>query len=261
MLSYQHIYHAGNAADIHKHRALAEILDRMTARGRPVSYFETHAGRALYDLESTEALKTGEAARGWLKIAGDARTLADLPESYVSAVRGVNDGALGPNYPGSPLLAASILRAQDRLHLFELHPKEHAALSESVLSDRRISVYRADGYEGVLSLVPPPRNAGLVLVDPSYEVKSEYGQAAEFAAELFARWRDATLLIWYPLLPAGRHEHLLSALRKHFGDGDLTTSETCWSDPSSGRGMYGSGLARVCFTRNVPGSEQNITGS
>ncbi|PJN95313.1 23S rRNA (adenine(2030)-N(6))-methyltransferase RlmJ, partial [Amaricoccus sp. HAR-UPW-R2A-40] len=64
MLSYQHAYHAGNPADLHKHAALAELLSRLTAKLRGISYAETHAGRGLYRLDAPEALKTKEAAEG-----------------------------------------------------------------------------------------------------------------------------------------------------------------------------------------------------
>ena len=74
MLSYQHIYHAGNPADVHKHASLCILLHRLTQKDKPLSYLETHAGRGVYDLSSKEALKTGEAARGFLKMAGSERT-------------------------------------------------------------------------------------------------------------------------------------------------------------------------------------------
>ena len=64
MLSYQHAYHAGNLADVHKHALLAWILSYLTAKDKPLSYIETHSGRGLYDLGSAEAVKTGEAGQG-----------------------------------------------------------------------------------------------------------------------------------------------------------------------------------------------------
>ena len=64
MLSYQHIYHAGNLADVHKHALLAVMLDYMTRKEKPLSYLETHSGRGLYALDAAEAVKTGEAAAG-----------------------------------------------------------------------------------------------------------------------------------------------------------------------------------------------------
>ena len=69
MLSYQHAFHAGNLADLHKHALQAWMLDYLTAKPKPLSYLETHAGRGLYNLSGAEAAKTGEAAagitRGW----------------------------------------------------------------------------------------------------------------------------------------------------------------------------------------------------
>src|SRR5690606_38671871 len=64
MLSYQHIYHAGNPADVHKHALLVWMLDYLARKDKPLSYIETHAGRALYRLDAAEALRTGEAAQG-----------------------------------------------------------------------------------------------------------------------------------------------------------------------------------------------------
>ena len=74
MLSYQHGYHAGGPADLHKHIVLAELLARLTAKPRGITYLETHAGRGTYDLGAPEALKTGEAARGIGRLAPDPGT-------------------------------------------------------------------------------------------------------------------------------------------------------------------------------------------
>ena len=78
MLSYQHMYHAGNLADVHKHALLALTLDYMVQKDKPLSYIESHAGRGLYRLDSDEALKTGEAAQG-VAPAGRAVFPADHP--------------------------------------------------------------------------------------------------------------------------------------------------------------------------------------
>ena len=64
MLSYQHSYHAGNLADIHKHAALAWVLSYLLKKPKPLSYIESHSGRGLYDLTSRESVKTGEAEAG-----------------------------------------------------------------------------------------------------------------------------------------------------------------------------------------------------
>ena len=231
MLSYQHAYHAGNPADLHKHAALAELLARLLAKPRGLSYAETHAGRGLYRLDAPEALKTGEAAEG----IGRAAPAPDTP--YGRALAAVR-AAHGPRaYPGSPLLARSLLRPQDRLTLMELHPTEHAAL-RGTLCGEGVSIHRRDGLEGLLALAPLFPRRGLVLVDPSYEVKTEYAAVAEFTRRLLAKWPEAAILIWYPLLPAGRHAELIDGL----GPLPVLRDEVAFARPPP-RGMTGSGLA------------------
>ncbi|NBC31760.1 MAG: 23S rRNA (adenine(2030)-N(6))-methyltransferase RlmJ [Alphaproteobacteria bacterium] len=228
---------------MHKHAAFCRALARLVRGPDPVWVCETHAGRGLYDLSGAEARKTGEAAEGWLAVARDRAALATLPGPYVRAVRGLNGGALAPLYPGSPLLAAAILRPQDRLQLFELHRNEYPALADLMRHDPRVRVSKRDGLEGALALAPPPRARLLVLVDPSYEVKTEYAQVAAFLAALRDRHPAAEVLAWYPLLPAGLHAPLAEAGRSLFGADAV--EEVTWRDPGQGRGLYGSGLIRA----------------
>lgn len=233
MLSYQHAYHAGGPADLHKHIALAELLARLTAKPRGISYVETHAGRGLYDLSGAEAAKTGEAVQGIGRLAPDPA----LPFGHALAA---TRAAHGPDaYPGSPLVARAMLRPQDRLTLMELHPAEHRAL-RAVLAGDAVAIHRRDGFEGVLALAPFRPRRGLVLVDPSYEVKDDYDSTARFVRALIAKWPEATVLVWYPLLPAGRHDTLRAGLRP-LGP---AISEVGF-DPKPARGMTGSGLALV----------------
>ena len=234
MLSYQHGYHAGGPADLHKHIVLAELLARLTTKPRALGCFETHAGRGLYDLAAPEALKTGEAAQGIARIAPDPATPFGRALAAVRAAHGPSA------YPGSPLIARELLRPQDRLTLFELHPAEHAALAAALRRAPGTAVHRRDGFAGVLARVPPPTRRGLVLVDPSYEVKGEYAATAAFVRELVGTWPEATVLVWYPLLPAARHRELLAGLAPL-----RAAVDEARFDPPPARGMTGSGLALV----------------
>lgn len=230
MLSYQHAYHAGNRADLMKHDALARLLAALTRKPRPITYMETHAGRGLYDLASPEARKTGEAAEGILK--------AELePGPFAEAVARVR-ARHGPlAYPGSPLIARELLREGDRMHLMELHPAEHAALRRA-LKGPGVAIHRRDGYEGVLALSPPTPRKGLVLVDPSYEVKPEYEAVPAFVQKLLARWPEATVLVWYPILAESRHERLIAGLHAlPFQRHEVRFGAT--------KGMTGSGLIGI----------------
>ena len=231
MLSYQHSYHAGNPADLHKHLALAGLLALLTRKARGISYLETHAGRGLYDLSAPESLKTREAAEGIQAL--------DLPDCPLkTAIEAVRRRFGSSAYPGSPLIAQTLLREQDRLHLMELHPAEYGALRKT-LRRETTAVHKRDGYEGVLSLSPPKPRKGLVLVDPSYEVKTEYEQVADFTHKLMAKWPEATVMIWYPILSAGRHEDLLAGLKLKFLRHEVSF------ELKDGEGMTGSGLALV----------------
>ncbi len=156
MLSYQHIYHAGNLADVHKHAALAWVLDYLTRKNKPLSYIETHAGRGLYDLSAAEAVKTGEAKAGIGRLA---RTFAsDHP--YRRALDKVAQ-KYGPNaYAGSPLLAAELLRPMDNIHLAELHPQEHGALKATMQKAGGAQLYHQDGFEMAQSICPPEPRSG-----------------------------------------------------------------------------------------------------
>jgi 23S rRNA (adenine2030-N6)-methyltransferase len=239
MLSYQHAYHAGGPADLHKHLVLAELLTLLTRKARGISYLETHAGRGLYDLSAPESQKTGEAAEGIEAL--------ELPECPLqTALQSTRQRFGGFAYAGAPLIAQTLLREQDRLHLMELHPTEFGALRKALRNDTT-AVHKRDGYEGVLSLSPPKPRKGLVLVDPSYEIKTEYEQVADFTHKLMAKWPEATVMIWYPILPAAQHEELIAGLKLKFLRHEVSF------DLKNGEGMTGSGLVLV----NAPyGSEQ-----
>ncbi|MDT8345080.1 MAG: 23S rRNA (adenine(2030)-N(6))-methyltransferase RlmJ [Thermohalobaculum sp.] len=233
MLSYQHAYHAGSAADLHKHMGLAALLALMTAKPRAISYMESHAGRGLYDLGAPEALKTGEAAGGIGRLVPGAGP-------FWQALGMVRARYGATAYPGSPLLARLMTRPQDRLHLCELHPAEHAALS-AVMAGEGVAIHRRDGHEGLIALAPPTPRRGLALIDPSYEVKDEYARTARTALALLRRWPQGVVMIWYPILPAGRHATDLVAPIEAAHLPGFLCHEAAFRTPPE-RGMTGSGL-------------------
>jgi 23S rRNA (adenine2030-N6)-methyltransferase len=207
MLSYQHIYHAGNAADVQKHALLASMLDYLAAKEKPLTYVETHAGRGLYRLDAAEARKTGEAALGIGRL--EAAFPAEHPyRRRLAEVRGWHGVAA---YPGSPILAALSLRDGDRMHLAELHPQEHAALTE-VMAPFGARIAREDGFAMALALAPPVPRRGLVLIDPSYEVKEDYSAIPRFVATLRRKWNVGIVALWYPILTDARHLPMVGAL-------------------------------------------------
>ncbi|WP_417700747.1 23S rRNA (adenine(2030)-N(6))-methyltransferase RlmJ [Pseudophaeobacter sp.] len=244
MLSYQHIYHAGNLADVQKHALLAVILSYLTQKDKPISYIETHAGRGLYHLDAPEAVKTGEAAAGIDRILGDGLLPSEHPlrQALVACQAAHGDTA----YPGSPLIAANLLRPQDSLHLAELHPGEHAALRQA-MPRGRAKVHLQDGFELAQSLAPPTPRRGLLLMDPSYEIKSDYSRIPGFISTLHRKWNVGILALWYPILKDGTHTSMLRALEHQNLPGALR-HEVRFPPARAGHRMIGSGM----FVVNTP---------
>jgi len=241
MLSYQHSYHAGNFADVHKHTALVLLLQHLRAKDTPLCYVDSHAGRGLYDLRGPEAQKTREADAGILRLLARAGPVGAASD-YLELVRSFNSGDTVDCYPGSAALARSLLRPQDRAILLERHPGEHRALKAAMGRDKRIGIHARDCYEGLPALLPPAIRRGLVLVDPSYEVRSEYEDVAALVIRAMDRWANAVYLIWYPLLAAGRHRLLLERLGQCAPHAMLTSELRIDARPF---GMSGSGLVVI----------------
>ncbi len=241
MLSYQHGFHAGNLADVHKHALLAWMLEYMCRKPKPLSYIETHAGRGLYYLSGPEAAKTGEAAKGIARVAD----WFDKGHPYIRAISAVRAAHGADAYPGSPVLAGELLRFEDSLRLAELHPQEHTALVEAV-APYPANTKQADGFDTALSWSPPDPRRGILVCDPSFEVKSDYETIPAFFTKLHRRWAVGVLVLWYPILTDHRHKPMLRALQAAFPE--AMTSEVGFPPARPGHGMIGSGL----FVVNPP---------
>ncbi|WP_372837051.1 23S rRNA (adenine(2030)-N(6))-methyltransferase RlmJ [Puniceibacterium confluentis] len=241
MLSYQHHYHAGNLADVHKHALLAWMLTYLIQKDKPLSYIETHAGRGLYDLTAPEAVKTGEAAMGITR----AQSWFAPDHPYRKAVDSLRTDLGASAYPGSPLIAAKLLRDQDTLHFAELHPGEVAALRDA-LWQYRGHTYQQDGFELAQSLCPPEPRRGLLLIDPSYEIKSDYDTIPKTLAQLHRKWNVGVLALWYPLLKSGAHLEMLGQLQRDHPD--ALRHEVTFPPIRDGHRMIGSGM----FVINPP---------
>ena len=236
MLSYLHGFHAGNFADVHKHFTLCCMLQALTRKEKPLCYLETHSGRALYEFNDPQAQKTREFEQGISRLWEHAPDGLDV---YLQTVAAFNDTEL-QQYPGSPCIAQHFAREADKLMLMELHPTEAKALKQQFHADKRVAIHNRDGYEGVLSLLPPKPNRGMVLIDPSYEDKQEYDQVVEFLLKASKRWVNGCYAVWYPLLEANRWKSMKHKLQRSCIRNVLCSEiEVNQSDDG---GMYGSGM-------------------
>jgi 23S rRNA (adenine2030-N6)-methyltransferase len=246
MLSYQHGFHAGNLADVQKHALLAVMIDYLTRKDKPLSYVETHAGRALYDLHGAQAQKTGEASEGILKVAN----WFNAEHPYTRARKSINAQHGNNIYPGSPALAQALLRDTDNMHLAELHPGEFKLLQENMRASASyvgLHMLQQDGMAFAQSVCPPMPRRGLCLIDPPYEMKTDYEMLPDFISKLHRKWNVGIIALWYPILEGGAHKSMIRELR-NLRLPDVLEHEVHFPPAREGHGMIGSGM----FILNAP---------
>ncbi|HEY6130444.1 MAG TPA: 23S rRNA (adenine(2030)-N(6))-methyltransferase RlmJ [Halioglobus sp.] len=239
MLSYRHAFHAGNHADVLKHLVEVLILQYLVQKqGKPLRYIDTHAGAGCYALREAFASKNREydsgIARLWQR--------SDLPTplaGYVELVRSFNSGGKLSHYPGSPAIAARILHANHRLQLFELHPDDANRLERWAQRDRRIKIQQDDGFTALKAILPPPEKRALVMVDPPYEMKTDYATALSALQMANKKFATGVYALWYPLLALQSVAVLVRKLEA------LPVKSLLVELPvqaAGGAGMYGSGV-------------------
>lgn len=250
MLAYRHAFHAGNHADVLKHVVLVQVLRHMAAKDKPFTLVDMHAGAGGYSLESDYARKRGEYAQGIARLWG----AADLPPAladYVAQVRAFNGGGALAQYPGSPALAAQLLRPADRLHCYELHPTDHRILAAYLGQRRHSEVSMSDGFAALARELPPPSRRGVLLIDPSYELKTDYAKVVAALREALQRFATGTVIVWYPqlqLVEAAQLPRRLKAAAQAATKGWLHAGLHVAPAGEGGFGMTGSGV----FVVNPP---------
>ena len=247
MLAYRHAFHAGNHADVLKHTILTCVLRHMNAKEKGYRLVDTHAGAGGYSLEGRYAQKKGEYEQGILRL----WERDDLPEAvadYVARVRQFNPDGRLEQYPGSPAFAQMLLRAQDQLRLFELHPTDHRILASYLGPVRGAEVYDTDGFDGLKGQVPPSTRRGVVLMDPSYEGNGDYGRVIAALRDAIARFADGVYIVWYPQVTKLEAAQLPRRLVALAPNGWLHARLTVQQPDSLGFGLAGSGV----FVINPP---------
>lgn len=240
-MNYRHAYHAGNFADALKHIVLLCLLEHLKKKASPFAVLDTHAGMGMYALGDEKAQKTGEYRDGI------GRLLAGKPVSridsavdhYLDIVRGLNPGAL-VRYPGSPWIAARLLRDQDRLIACELHPEDAAILKALFPREKNIHVHMRDGYQAMRAFLPFAEKRGLVFIDPPYEKPGEWRAIVDALEDGLTRFRQGIYAIWYPLKDASAAQRFYASLASL--QQEILMVEMTVKPPSDG-GLYGTGMA------------------
>ncbi|MFZ6649689.1 23S rRNA (adenine(2030)-N(6))-methyltransferase RlmJ [Undibacterium sp. TJN25] len=256
MLSYRHAFHAGNHADVLKHFVTIQLFNYLAQKDTAYTYIDTHAGAGMYALDGGYASKNAEYETG----IGPLWDRKDLPAAlaeYVSLVKEMNPSGKMRYYPGSPYCAEKLLREQDRLRLFELHPSEIKILSENfqrldahkeaqgqrpTTRGKRTIIAAGDGFMGLKALLPPPSRRGLVLIDPPYEVKDDYRRVKETLEDALKRFPTGTYAVWYPVLNRPESRQLPDRLKRIPANGWLNVTLSISGPSPDGFGLHSSGM-------------------
>jgi 23S rRNA (adenine2030-N6)-methyltransferase len=220
MFSYRHAFHAGSHADILKHLTLIHLVEYLQEKSGALTIIDTHAGAGIYSLKDGFAAVSNEAEGGifrLLKFIEAGNPSAESVKKYLALVQAENMGSELTTYPGSPFILARLLRPQDRLKLFELHPKEIDILRHNVrelTQAKQIDVYAEDSFARLKGLLPPPSRSGLVLIDPSYEDKQDYRYLELALEEALQRFATGCYAIWYPILSRRESAALPDRMKK-----------------------------------------------
>jgi 23S rRNA (adenine2030-N6)-methyltransferase len=220
MFSYRHAFHAGSHADILKHLTLIHLVEYLQEKPGALTIVDTHAGAGIYSLKDGFAAVSKEAEGGivrLLEFIKQGKPISEGIQRYLEIVQTENTGDQLDAYPGSPFILARLLRPQDRLKLFELHPKEIDILRHKIgelKQAKQIDIYAEDSFTRLKGLLPPPSRRGLVLIDPSYEDKQDYRYLEEAMEEALQRFATGCYAIWYPTLSRRESAALPDRMKK-----------------------------------------------
>lgn len=236
MLSYRHAFHAGNYADVLKHLVLCKTIDYLLQKPSPIFYIDTHAGAGQYALHSKLATKTAEYKSGI-----GAVNFSKLPESIGSYRDIVQPIYKAGYYPGSPLIADQLLREQDKLRLYEMHSTDFPLLKQLFGKDRRVIVNDTDGFHSLKALLPVKNARAVVLIDPSYEIKTDYQLVVEAIQTAHKRMPTAHIMIWYPVVDRKRIDKFIKSVCDT-GIRNICQFELGMEADTNDYGMTGSGM-------------------
>lgn len=240
MLSYRHSYHAGNHADVLKHIVELLIIESLQQKEKGFFYLDTHAGVGRYDLRGAEAEKNGEYLEGIARL----WQRDDLPAEvsrYLAEIHALNSNNELRYYAGSPLIAANLLRDQDRAMLFELHPTDFPILSDNFYAYRQVKCRKGNGFQGLKSELPPKERRGLILIDPPYELKEDYQQVVKGVEEGYKRFATGIYAIWYPVVKRMQINNMLRGFEKS-GIRKILQIELAVKPDNPEKGMTASGM-------------------
>ena len=250
-MNYQHAFHAGNFADVHKHIVLTRVLEYLRQKPAPFRVVDTHAGAGRYDLLGPQAARSGEWRDGIERLFAAPRSGAAGTDSaqalvapYLDIVAALNPGGTLRLYPGSPLIVKALLRRQDRLIACELEPSAAASLQVVLHGDARAKALAIDGWMALFANIPPKERRGLIVIDPPYEEGVEFARLCDTLAQAHRKWASGLYLLWYPIKAREAPDALARRLQR-LSVPKILRCELSIAPPRAESALAGSGLIIV----------------
>ena len=250
-MNYQHAFHAGNFADVHKHIVLTRVLEYLRQKSAAFRVVDTHAGAGRYDLLGPQAARSGEWRDGIGRLFAAPRSGAAGTESaqalvapYLDIVAALNPSRTLRLYPGSPLIVKALLRRQDRLIACELEPSAAASLQAVLHGDARAKALAIDGWMALFANIPPKERRGLIVIDPPYEEGVEFTRLFDTLAQAHRKWASGLYLLWYPIKAREAPDALARRLRR-LSVPKILRCELSIAPPRAEGALAGSGLIIV----------------
>jgi 23S rRNA (adenine2030-N6)-methyltransferase len=250
-MNYQHAFHAGNFADVHKHVVLTRILDYLREKPAAFRVIDTHAGAGRYDLFGPQATRSGEWREGIGRLfarpqtgGGKADPAPALLAPYLDVVAALNPGGTLRVYPGSPLIVKALLRRQDRLIACESEPKAAASLKAALRGDARAKALAIDGWIALSANIPPKERRGVLVIDPPYEDVGDFVRLSDALAQAHRKWPSGLYLLWYPIKAREAPDALARRLRR-LNVPKILRCELSVAPPQVEAALTGSGLIVV----------------
>jgi 23S rRNA (adenine2030-N6)-methyltransferase len=193
---------------------LARILIYLTRKESPFRFIDTHAGAGRYDLAGEEATRSPEWRQGVARVLTARATppVAALLRPYLEAVGPHDTEGRPPAYPGSPAIAQTLMRAQDRIALCEANQDEREALIAALGRDGRLSIVGTEGYVALNAYLPPKERRGVVLIDPPFEAPHEAAAIERALERALGKWPTGTYIAWRPIREARPDAHFLNSI-------------------------------------------------
>ena len=249
MLSYKHGFHAGNHADVLKHLCLIYFLKSIKKQYNSIIYVDTHAGNGVYELNHEYMKKNKEYNSGIEKLL-NFKTDDPYLRFYIKTIKNINESGKIKFYPGSPKISHFLTNNIDELYYFELHNNEYKELKKNFSKCTNVKIYNKDGFQLFKEKKIDKEKKGLILVDPSYEIKSDYDKVIEFIGDNNNKLINKIVMIWYPLLTREISNNFIESFKKT-GIQNILRIEMPIENDNEEKGMTGSGLIVLNTHKNT----------